>query len=282
MQLRWRTLGCALLLALLAGCGNEQKADMYLVFDTMGQHPEVNKASERWLLAETLAAMRLDAAQAKALLAWAESDGAKTRGDLDAAAAKAGKQAADTRLAADELLTTGAGTFAERNEIALRHNLDPADPMKLNDQIAPGGKPGQDDLVSPEALKRLRPAVAALSEEQRCIAVGGWLDALRAVAELQMATSATAVARRAAVVDKMQNLWVEPVQLEPVDNKKLQAAVARIDIGRAQPAAPEAVLRQLMSAAPAKPAAEQIEAAGKALGALLALDCAPELLNAIR
>jgi len=255
---------------------------MYLVFDTMGQHPEVNKASERWLLAETLAAMRLDAAQAKALLAWAESDGAKTRGDLDAAAAKAGKQAADTRLAADELLTTGAGTFAERNEIALRHNLDPADPMKLNDQIAPGGKPGQDDLVSPEALKRLRPAVAALSEEQRCIAVGGWLDALRAVAELQMATSATAVARRAAVVDKMQNLWVEPVQLEPVDNKKLQAAVARIDIGRAQPAAPEAVLRQLMSAAPAKPAAEQIEAAGKALGALLALDCAPELLNAIR
>jgi hypothetical protein len=278
---RWLTLGGALLLALLAGCGNEQKGELYLALDAATQHPEVSEASARWLLAETLAAMQLTVPQAKALKDWAETDGAKVRGDLDESLAKAGHQAAETRQAADEVLGADAGTYAERADIARRHHLNPKDPMLFNEDLTPGGKP-KTELLSAEALIHMRPIVETLSEEQRCIAGGGWLDALRAVAELQTATDAAAKPQRAELVNKMKGIWIMPQFMMPDDDKKLRAAVDKIDAGLTQPSAPEAALRQLTSVMPPMAKAVQIEVAAKALGALLSLDIAPDILKAIR
>lgn len=262
----------------LAGCGNRDKAELLMMFESTARHPEVLAAMTKFELAGILAMMDLTPAQAARLKAFAEAEGRTIHQTLEAKFGELAGLSAKVDAVSAELLTQRVKTSAAQEQVKDR---------VLGEQkaIFEGDDPPLEiaQLVEPEAEKLL-PLVKGLTDRQKLIALGDWKDLETAVGDLLTLAKETPKEDVDSQRDSLtgQLLEVRGGGYDDDEFQKARPIVAKLPIGQADTGQVEARLAELLKAIPDRdPEATNQKVAGT-LATLMCQTPAAELVALIK
>lgn len=275
MRSRLRTLLLLVATLALGACANQEKAELSLLLNTATRHPEFVQAVTRQDVAKVLAGMDLNAQQAAALKTWADTDGAAIRGEIEAKAAELDALAPQIETAADSLILEKATTEARQEELLdaglgeNRPTTDETTPVQIG------------ELVYPH-LDTLRPAVAALSDRQQLVAIGSWGQLVTSVSNYVTLSKADVAAMGDEATGDVVAALLEVRGFTDIPDDdlltELRGIAMRLPTGRQAPGEVESLVSGLLEQVPANDPEQQVHEATGALGTLLVLEPASELL----
>ncbi len=275
-RLRWTAAALLLGATLLTGCGNKEKAAMFITLDANSRYPAMQQALERVDLAGTIALMALDSTMAKELRSFAETHGKEVRETVEKKFNEGGQEAGKLVGCADGLIQAKAATTHDQAEYVAKALGD------RKDMLTSSADTLQLDELVKAHTKALEPVVDQLSDRQQLVVLGHWKSASEAVTQLvKMAKNTDKV-----VVDaKREEILTSLVQArgyggssEEPTRVKAAKVVARIAIGQADTSGVEAAVAGVFEALPAKDAAKQRSEALQTLATMLCQSAAAELL----